>query len=88
MKDFDPAGRRIVSAGIGGAASGAVGGAIAGSPVLGVGAGPSAVVGGIAGFSGGLLLQTLLEAAGLGQPIEDLTDELIDNFKDAIVDCP
>jgi RHS repeat-associated protein len=80
---IDPSGRRIISAGVGGAASGAVVGALVGTPALGVGAGPSALGGAIIGFSGGLLIQTSLEAVGLGQVIEDFTDEMIQNFIDA-----
>ena len=80
LQHIDPSGRRIISAGIGGAAAGAVTGAIVGTPMAGVGAGPSALGGAIIGFSGGLLIQTGLEAAGLGQVIEDFTDELIRNF--------
>jgi RHS repeat-associated protein len=86
FKDIDPAGRRIVSAGIGGAAGGAVAGALVGTPALGVGAAPSALGGSIIGFSTGLLIQTSLEAAGLGQTIEDFTGQLVQNFMDAIVD--
>ena len=86
LNDIDPAGRRIISAGIGGAAGGAVAGALVGTPVLGIGAAPSALGGSIIGFSGGLLIQTSLEAAGLGQAIEDLTNQIIQHFLDAIED--
>jgi hypothetical protein len=84
LNSIDPAGRRIISSGIGGAAGGAVAGAIVGTPVLGIGAAPSALGGAIVGFSGGLLLQTSLEAAGLGQAIEDATDEVIQYLIDTL----
>jgi RHS repeat-associated protein len=87
MQDIDPAGRRIISAGLGGAAAGAVGGAIVGTPALGIGAGPSAIIGGVSGFSGGLLIQTGLEAVGLGHAIEDLINEIFDNYLDSVVNA-
>jgi RHS repeat-associated protein len=86
LSQIDPAGRRIISAGIGGAAGGAVAGALVGTPALGVGAAPSALGGAIIGLSGGLLMQTSLEAAGLGQAIEDFTDKMIQYLIDAIDD--
>jgi RHS repeat-associated protein len=85
-RNFDPAGRRIISAGIAGAAGGAVAGALVGTPVLGLGAAPSALGGSIIGFSAGLLIQTSMEAVGLGQAIEDLTSQLIQHLLDAIKD--
>jgi hypothetical protein len=72
IRDLDPAGRRIIGAVIGGAATGFIGGALlGGTPTLGIGALPASLAGGFIGFAGGLLNQTLLEVLGLGQPIED-----------------
>jgi RHS repeat-associated protein len=84
LNEIDPVGRRIITAGIGGAAGGAVTGAIVGLPALGVGAVPSALVGATIGFSGGLLYQTAIESFGLGQKIEDLTNEIFKNIKESL----
>ncbi|MCG8548785.1 MAG: hypothetical protein MI799_00115, partial [Desulfobacterales bacterium] len=83
--DIEPAGRRIFSTGIGGGVSGAVGGAISGSTIGGIGAVPGALVGSVAGFGGGVIVQSFLEAAGVGQVIEDLFNEMKDNLRDLFI---
>ncbi|MBN1841374.1 MAG: hypothetical protein JW883_03705 [Deltaproteobacteria bacterium] len=64
-----PAGQRIITAGLAGGAGGAVLGAVVGTPLLGVGAGPSALGGAIVGSAGNMLKQTVKEALGLPEII-------------------
>jgi len=78
--DIEPPGRRIISVGLGGVVGGAVTGAVFGTPVVGLGAVPTAIIGGVAGLSSGLIIQTTIEAAGLGQVFEDFTKEMQNNF--------
>jgi hypothetical protein len=84
--NIEPAGRRILSTGIGGGVSGGVGGAISGSTVGGIGAASGALVGSAAGFGGGVIVQSFLEAAGIGQEIEDFFNEMKDNLLDSFVE--
>ncbi len=83
---LDPVSRRVLSAGIGGASGGAVAGFFLGSPT-GPGAGITTFGGAVAGFTGGLLVQSILEVSGLAQILEDLKSEIIGNFLDAIKEC-
>ncbi|MDY6950912.1 MAG: RHS repeat-associated core domain-containing protein [Thermodesulfobacteriota bacterium] len=73
MNWIDPlglaAGRRIVMSGLSGAVRGAVTGAALGTPIAGIGAAPSALGGGIIGFSAGLAYGAALEALGWGEPL-------------------
>ena len=82
---LDGAGRRIVTQGLIGAGRGAVTGAIVGTPVLGVGAGPSALAGGIVGFSLGLLQGVIFEALGWGEAIENFLNDLTENLLNGLV---
>jgi hypothetical protein len=42
---------------------------------------PAIIAGGTIGFAGGLLWGTLAEVAGVGQPLEDLSDKVISGLK-------
>ena len=61
-----------------GAGRGVITGALVGTPLLGIGAAPSALGGAIIGFSSGLLMGVVFEALGLGEKIEDLKDKILE----------
>jgi hypothetical protein len=73
------AGRRIVTQGFFGAGRGAVTGAIVGTPVLGVGALPSAIAGGMIGLSLGLLQGAVCEAFECSEKLNDIQEKYDDH---------
>lgn len=79
--NIDDSGRRIIAGTAGGMVSGAITGCAAGSVAGGIGCIPGALIGGIYGIGGGFVTSGLLEASGLGQPIEDWTKTGIENGK-------
>jgi RHS repeat-associated protein len=76
----DPAGQRIITAWISGTAGGAVLGAVAGTPVVGIGAIPSAIGGALIGGPANMLKQIAKEAFG----VPDMIDDAVDTVKDVI----
>lgn len=78
-----PSGQRIITAGISGAAGGAVLGAVTGSSAGGIGALPASVVGAITGSSINMLKQTIKEATGFQEASDELVEDIIDNLPGA-----
>ena len=75
-----PSGQRIIVDGISGTAGGAVLGAVAGTPVVGIGALPSALGGAIIGGPVNMLKQLIKEVFG----IPGIIDEVLDIVKDTM----
>jgi len=71
-----PAGQRIITAGIAGAAGGAVLGAVVGTPVVGIGAAPSALGGAIIGSATNMLKQVVKEAMGVQEVVDSMTQRI------------
>jgi RHS repeat-associated protein len=81
-----PAGQRIITAGISGAAGGAVLGAVTGTPIAGVGAIPSAIGGSIVGSAANMLKQTIKEATGYQEASDKLINDITGNVPGARTD--
>lgn len=77
-QESDSAGGRIITQGLVGAGRGAITGALAGTPALGIGAAPSALAGGIIGFSVGLLQGAVCEAFGCQEKLENIQQKYDD----------
>ena len=87
MNNIDSSGRRIITAGLGGAAAGLYVGASIGIPGITTVV-PSAIAGTFIGFAGGLLNQTIIESLGIGQQIEDAGKKVTGKIKEILANEP